>query len=267
MAAQASTPIRRTASRFVGWLSDRGIPGFLRRPVFATYCLLTRADASEARLDYRGYTSLSAFFVRRLKEGARTIAADPAVLPSPCDGRVQAAGAAEAGRMLQAKGVDYPVEELLAGAAAPAEIQDAQTWTLYLSPRDYHRVHAPLEATLEEVRWVPGARYSVAPKVAARLQGLFALNERAVLKLSTPRGPYFLVMVGALNVGRIRVLGVAPDGPAPSPPRRFARGEELARFEMGSTVILVLPRALGFAPLPELTPGTPLRLGEPIGRT
>ena len=265
MADRASTPLRAALSHAVGWLADLGIPGFLRRPVFGTYCLLTGADASEARLPYRGYTSLAGFFVRRLKEGARTVDADPEVLPSPCDGRVQATAEVAAGRMLQAKGVHYEVGDLLAGAAGELELDGAQTWTIYLSPRDYHRVHAPLEGTLEEVRWVPGARYSVAPKVAARLRGLFALNERAVLRFGTDRGPYFLVMVGALNVGRIRVLGVPPGQALPAP-RRFERGEELARFEMGSTVILVLPRALGLRPLEGLEPRTPLRLGQAIGR-
>jgi phosphatidylserine decarboxylase len=135
---------------------------------------------------------------------------------------------------------------------------------MYLAPRDYHRVHAPLECNLDQVLWVPGARHSVAPRVALRLAGLFAINERAVLRLEIDAGPLFLVMVGALNVGRIRVVGVEPGGQVAAP-RTFSRGDELARFEMGSTVILVLPRNLEYSPL-DLVPGSPVRLGQAIGR-
>jgi phosphatidylserine decarboxylase len=259
-----TTPARRALSACAGWLADRRIPTPLRRAVFGAYCAATGADAGEAQLAPAGYASLNAFFLRRLKEGARVFDPDPAVLPSPCDGRLQAAGMVTAERILQAKGVDYSVRELLSGADGGADLEGALAFTLYLSPRDYHRVHAPLAGLLEEVRWVPGARFSVAPRVAARLGGLFALNERAVLRFADERGPFFLVMVGALNVGRIRVVGVAP-GASPSPPRPVRRGEEIARFEMGSTVVLVMPRAHGLAAEP-LEPGAPVRLGQALAR-
>ena len=210
------------------------------------------------------YPSLNAFFLRRLKDGARPQDPDPGALLSPCDGRVQAAGLVEGERLLQAKGVDYALDDLLSGAARGADVAGALALTLYLGPSDYHRVHAPLTGVLEQVLWVPGARYSVAPKVAARVRGLFARNERAVLSFATERGPFWLVMVGALNVGRIRVVGVEP-GCSPPPARAFQRGAELARFEMGSTVILILPRAQGF-PLPALEPGTAVRLGQALAR-
>jgi phosphatidylserine decarboxylase len=112
------------------------------------------------------------------------------------------------------------------------------------------------------VRWCPGARYSVAPGVLARRARVLSINERAALRFSTERGPFWLVMVGALNVGRIRVVGVEP-GRAGSP-RRFERGEELARFELGSTVVLVAPRT-GPKPLATLALARPVRMGEPIG--
>ncbi len=260
MRNHAATPVRRALSLAVGWLADRRVPTPLRRLVFGAYCRATGADAAEADLPPAGYPSLNAFFVRRLKPGARTLDPDERTLASPCDGRVQVHGEVQASRILQAKGVDYSVADLLAGAARTEDLEGALALTLYLSPRDYHRVHAPFEAELTEVRWVPGARYSVAPRVASRLRGLFAKNERAVLAFATPRGRAYLVMVGALNVGRIRVVGVEP-GESPGGPRAFARGAELARFEMGSTVILVLPRALGYRALP-LAHGDPVRLGQ-----
>jgi len=261
--ASLKTPVRRALSHAFGWIADRRIPGFLRKPVFGAYCAFTGADASEAQLELDGYTSLNAFFVRRLKADARPFEPAEQILPSPCDGGVQATCMLEDGRLLQAKGVDYPVADLLAGADKGVDLDGAHAWTLYLSPRDYHRVHAPTAATLTDVVWVDGARYSVQPSVAASVRGLFAANERAVLRLMTDRGPYFLVMVGALNVGRIHVVGV-DRGRAPAAPRELARGDELARFEMGSTVILVVPRAVGFRPGP-LAPGSAVRLGRPIG--
>ena len=123
-------------------------------------------------------------------------------------------------------------------------------------------MHAPLAAHLEEVRWLPGERRSVAPGVLARVPGVLASNERVVLVLRGGPVPVWLVMVGALNVGRIRVVGVEP-GSAPPQPLAFARGAELARFEMGSTVVLIVP---GANPLSVLAAGASVRLGEPLAR-
>lgn len=257
--------IRRRMSHVAGWLADRRIPGPLRRPLIGAYCRATGADPGEAQLEPRGYTSLGAFFVRRLRPGARPVHPDPLVLPSPCDGRIQAVGPIREGSMLQAKGQDYPVRELLAGLGEDVDLEGAHQWTIYLSPRDYHRVHAPEDGALTEVRWVPGERRSVAPKVALRRERLFATNERVVMRLETERGPLLLVMVGALNVGRIRIVGL---GQGESPPRdapiRFERGDELGRFELGSTVILIAPRG-DASPATGIEEGRALRLGEAIG--
>jgi phosphatidylserine decarboxylase len=196
--------------------------------------------------------------VRRLKPGARALDPDPRALLSPCDGTLQALGHIERGALLQAKGQGYSVAELLGASGQEAELEGAWTATIYLSPRDYHRVHAPLSAELEEVRWLPGERRSVAPRVLERVPRVLATNERAVLVLRGERAPFHLVMVGALNVGRIRVVGVEP-GRSPVRPLAFARGAELARFEMGSTVVLIGP---GMKALPGLTPGDRVRLGQ-----
>jgi phosphatidylserine decarboxylase len=227
--------------------------------VYGGYCRWTGADASEAELPLDGYPSLGAFFVRRLKSGARALDADPGFLLAPCDGTVQAIGTIESGALLQAKGMSYTLEELL---GERVELDGAFTATIYLSPRDYHRVHAPLATRLRAVRWIPGERRSVAPGVLARIPRVLSTNERAVLTLSGPAQPLYLVMVGALNVGRIRVLGVEP-GTSPTTPLSFERGGELARFEMGSTVVLITP---GARALPEIIAGTKLRLGERLAR-
>lgn len=255
---------RHTLSRSVGWLTDRRIPEPLRAPIYGAYCRFTGADASEAQLPYRGYASLGAFFVRRLQPGARPLESDGHTLISPCDGTIQRIDPIEDGTLLQAKGSTYTVAELLAGADAETPVEGGHAWTIYLSPRDYHRVHAPEDSRLHEVRWVAGHRHSVAPGVLERRERVLSTNERAVLRLESERGPYFLVMVGALNVGRIRVVGVE-HGTSPDAPLPFERGAELARFEMGSTVVLVYPRGSA-TPLAGLEPGTPVRLGNALGR-
>jgi phosphatidylserine decarboxylase len=262
----AATPLRRTASRLIGWISDRRVPRMLRAPIYRGYARVYDVDLGELRLPLEEHPSFTAFFVRRLADGARRFPLDPALLPSPCDGTLQASDPVDSGSILQAKGRPYPVRELLAGADHEVELEGGHAWTIYLSPRDYHRVHAPVDASLSEIRWQPGARYSVAPKVLAARPKVLSINERAVLRLETARGPLFLVMVGALNVGRIRVVG-AETGRSGSlePPRKFARGDDLARFEMGSTVVLVAPRG-GPRPVEGLALGQRIRMGDVIGR-
>ena len=256
--------LRRQLSLFVGWLADRRVPRFLRKTLYKGFARITGADPSQAQLPLDGYTSLGAFFVRRLKDGAREIDERPDRLVSPADGTLQAFDPIENDTILQAKGQTYRVSELLGDEEDAARLAGGLAWTIYLGPKDYHRVHSPWSATLRNVRWLGGDRRSVAPNVLARTERVLATNERAVLELDTENGPCFLVMVGALNVGRIRVVGVAPNAPAPTPPRAFERGAELARFEMGSTVVLLLPRD-AFAPEP-LALGSALRQGQALAR-
>lgn len=259
------TPLRTTLSQLVGWLADRRVPRPLRGPLYRGYARATGADLHESRGPLTIYPSLGAFFVRRLVDGARPIDGDPERLVSPVDGRLQAVGLVGAGSLLQAKGHRYPVRELLAGVGADLELEGACAWTLYLGPADYHRIHAPESGRLVEARWVGGGRHSVAPKVLAR-RAVLATNERCVLRLETDRGPILMVLVGAWNVGRIRVVGVEPgwDGPLPKP-AKFARGEELARFELGSTVILITPPGVAQSTLGDETLGR-VRLGRAVGR-
>lgn len=259
-----ATPLARTSSRVCGWLADRKLPTFLRAPVYRAYARATGADLSELRLELADHPSLGAFFIRRLKDGARSFPADPAILPSPVDGRVQSLCRVERGSVLQAKGRPYTVEELLGDAGFAREVDGGSCWTIYLSPRDYHRIHAPVSGALASLTWLPGALHSVAPKVLERRPKVLSINERAVLRLETDRGPFFLVAVGALNVGRIRVVGVEPHASAPKPALRFDRGDELARFEMGSTVVLLSPRG-GFEAASGLAVGDALKMGQPIG--
>jgi phosphatidylserine decarboxylase len=260
-----ATPLRRALSLAVGWAMDRRIPTGLRARAYRGYARAFGANLEDARGPLEIYPTLGAFFVRRLVDGARSFPSDPNVLPAPCDGAVQSVSRIESGSLLHAKGRAYSVEQMLAGCASAAELEGGQAWIVYLSPRDYHRVHCPLDARLVELAWAAGARYSVAPKVLERRRVL-DVNERAVLCMESGGLRWYLVMVGALNVGRIRVVG-APSGRTGKlqRPLEYARGDELARFEMGSTVVLVFPPR-SFVAGNGLEQHKPLRMGEPIGR-
>ncbi|MCY2961617.1 MAG: archaetidylserine decarboxylase [Planctomycetota bacterium] len=256
---------RRGLSRLVGWATDRRVPRFLRGTVYGGFARYAGADLSEVRLAIDDFPSLGAFFIRELKAGSRPIDPHPDALVSPVDGTIQTVCAIEQGTVLQAKGRSYPVAELCGGLEQGLELEGGSAWTVYLSPRDYHRIHAPIAARLDAARWIDGERFSVAPKVLDRRRVL-DVNERCVLRLESARGTFLLVLVGALNVGRIRVVGVQPSY-APQPVRpgsRFERGAELARFEMGSTIVLIAPRGVA-SPTASLASGQGVRLGARIG--
>jgi len=137
------TPFKRSLSRATGWLADRKIPTPLRAPLYRSYCRFTGADLDEVRPPLHSYPSLGAFFVRELVEGARPIEADPGLLPSPVDGTVQALDPVTEGSILQAKGRPYPVRDLLGAVGEDIDLEGGFAWTIYLSPRDYHRIHSP----------------------------------------------------------------------------------------------------------------------------
>jgi phosphatidylserine decarboxylase len=252
------------SSRLVGWLADRPLPGFLRAPAWRLFARAVGADLAEVERPLHAYPSLSAFFVRHLRAGSRRVDADPDVLPSPVDGRVQhLMEVGVDGEVLQAKGQPYRVDELL-GPLAPASLVGWRCWTLYLSPRDYHRIHCPFDGELVDVAWIGSERHPVAPRVLARRPRVFVRNARAVLRLSERGRTSYMVFVGALNVSRIKVEGV-PSGGTPARPLHFVRGQEIGRFELGSTVILVTPPT-GPRPLAGLGPESPVHMGAAIGR-
>lgn len=257
--------VKRRFSLAAGWLADRRVPAPLRGPLYRTYARLTGAELHEMRGRLRDHASLGAFFVRRLADGARPIETDPALMPSPVDALVQASSPVSEGEVVEAKGRRYPIRELLAGVGEDVDLEGGHQFTLYLGPKDYHRIHSPVDGRLIEARHVDGERHSVQPKVLERRRVL-PVNERVVLRLQTDRGPLFLVLVGAVVVGRIRVVGLDPlhRGPV-EPPRPFARGEELGRFEMGSTVVVVAPPGM-LEPLAAGAEGATPRMGEAIAR-
>lgn len=212
-------------------------------------------DLSEAlRPDPMSYDTFNDFFVRELGPGAREVDRDPCAIVSPADGRISQIGALDGDTILQAKGQGYSASELLGGSPERAgPFEGGSFCTIYLSPRDYHRVHMPRDGTLREMVHVPGRLFTVAPFATRTIPGLFARNERVAAIFDTEDGPLAVVLVGAINVAAIETtwagLVTPPAGravnvtryPDAGPAVRIRRAEEMGRFNMGSTVILLLP--------------------------
>ena len=229
-------------------------------------------DLSEAaEPDPRAYPSFNAFFTRALKPGARIADPDPSALLMPADGHVSQCGDIVDGRIFQAKGQSYTAAELLGDAEAARPFADGLFATVYLSPRDYHRVHMPWTGTLRETVHVPGRLFSVGTDAVASVPRLFARNERLACHFDTDFGPMCVVMVGALLVSGVETVWGGVEIPPYGGPittkdyrgrgivvERFA---EMARFNYGSTAIVLLPQ--GVAELaPRLAAEMPVRLGQ-----
>jgi phosphatidylserine decarboxylase len=229
-------------------------------------------DLSEAeQSDPRSYPSFNAFFTRGLRAGARTPDPDPRALLMPADGRISQCGRIEGGRIFQAKGQSFTAGELLADDAAAEPYADGLFATVYLSPKDYHRVHMPWTGRLLETVHVPGRLFSVGPAAVRTVPRLFARNERLVCHFDTGFGPMAVVMVGALLVSGVETVwsGIEIPRYGDAVTARDYRGAditlerfaEMARFNYGSTVIVLLPD--GVASLVEgLGAESPVRLGQ-----
>ena len=229
-------------------------------------------DMSEAAdPDPQHYPSFNAFFTRALKPGARTPDADPRALLMPADGRISQLGKIEDGRIFQAKGQSFTVEELLGDAEAARPYRDGLFATVYLSPRDYHRVHMPWTGTLRDTMHVPGRLFSVGPNAVASVPRVFARNERLACHFDTDFGPMCQVMVGALLVSGVETVWGGVEIPPYGHGIRYrdyrnraiaiTRFSEMARFNYGSTVIVLLPPGVAeFAS--GLQAESPVRLGE-----
>ncbi|MEQ1511414.1 MAG: archaetidylserine decarboxylase [Lysobacteraceae bacterium] len=226
-----------------------------------------------AEPDPRAYPTFNAFFTRALKTGARVPDANPNALLMPADGHISQCGNIVDGRIFQAKGRSFTATELLGDEAAAAPFADGVFATVYLSPRDYHRVHMPWAGTLRETLHVPGRLFSVGTDAVKSVPRLFARNERLVCHFDTDFGPMCQVMVGALLVSGVETVWSGVEIPAYGDriARKDWRGQnialdrfaEMARFNYGSTVIVLLPK--GAATLSGLLkPETPVRLGQAL---
>ena len=267
---------KQALTTFAGWVArkERGAvtTGIIRR--FVRRYNVNMAEALNP--DIASYKSFNDFFTRALKPGARPLA--KAELICPVDGAISQFGRIERDQVFQAKGHRYSTTTLVGGDAQLArQFDDGLFATLYLSPRDYHRIHMPCDGRLLRMIHVPGELFSVNPTTARGVPGLFARNERVVCVFEGPRGPFVLVLVGATIVGSMATVwhGLV-NPPRPGHLRdwtyadqeiRLQQGEEMGRFLLGSTVVMLFPKdapgaggALAFNPAWQ--PAGPIRLGE-----
>lgn len=260
--------VGRLADCKTGWVKNRFISWFNRQ-----YQINMTEAVEENPL---AYPSFNAFFTRALKPQARPIDSDPDVLISPADGAISQLGKIEHGRIFQAKGRDYGLTTLLGGDLKRAEpFINGEFATIYLSPKDYHRVHMPISGVLRETVYVPGDLWSVNQVTAEGVDQLFARNERLVAIFDTEIGPMAMVLVGAMIVAGIEVVWQGQVAPVLKTPlvlgKRYedlitlTRGEEMGRFKLGSTVILLFgENALQWNS--ELSAGSGVKLGRGIAK-
>ena len=266
---------KNALSRAVGAATRLPLPGPVGPGVMAAFARRYRIDLTECG-ELSSFRTFGEFFARPLKEGLRPVAPGDEVVVSPVDAVVSEAGVSEGGRMVQAKGIDYTVPALLGDERMGGRLSGGSYTTLYLSPRDYHRIHFPLGGKVVGWRYVPGKLWPVNEASVRTVPGLFTVNERLVTFLDSPLGLVAIVAVGATVVGRVRatfdpevpvtnLVGAVPRSRDYTRPIPVAKGQELGAFEMGSTVILVFePGRVAFDP--SLVPGARVRVGQAIGR-
>ncbi|MES2361466.1 MAG: archaetidylserine decarboxylase [Pseudomonadota bacterium] len=268
---------KQALTAFAGWVASRE-RGWVTTEIIRRFVAKYQVNMDEALdPDIASYRSFNDFFTRALKAGARPLAA--ADLVCPVDGAISQFGAIARDQIFQAKGHSYSTTAVVGGdAALAAQYQDGSFATLYLSPRDYHRIHMPCDGRLARMIYVPGELFSVNPVTARGVPGLFARNERVVCVFESARGPFVLILVGATIVGSMATAwhGVVnpPRGKAirewhypdePTSAIRLKQGEEMGRFLLGSTVVMLFPKGpLAFNA--DWAPGGAVRLGQAMAQ-
>ncbi len=263
---------KQALTRFAGLVaSTRGGP--LTTRLIAWFVRRYKVNMAEAAdPDVRNYATFNEFFTRALKVGARPLAR--ADLVCPVDGAISQFGRIERDQIFQAKGHHYSTTALVGGdAGLAARFEDGAFATIYLSPRDYHRIHMPCAGRLTRMLYVPGALFSVNPTTARGVPGLFARNERVVCVFESPRGPFVMVLVGATVVGSMATpwhgvvnpprAGKLRDWYYDQNPVELAQGQEMGRFLLGSTVVVLFPEG-GTTFNPQWKTAGGVRLGEPM---
>lgn len=263
-------------SRLAGCVAECRVPWF-KNAFTAWFAKRYQVDMSLAQVeDLRGYEHFNAFFTRALKADARPLDSTPEAILSPADGAFSQLGPIEHGRIFQAKGHSFSVLELLGGDPAnAAPFMGGEFATVYLSPKDYHRVHMPLAGTLREMIYVPGRVFSVNQTTAENVPELFARNERVVCIFDTERGPMALVLVGAMIVASVETVWAGLVTPpkrqlksvrydeAARAPVHLEKGAEMGRFKLGSTVVVLFgPQQIEWAS--QWAAGSPVRMGQAI---
>lgn len=267
---------RKRLSRAIGRVASISVPPPVLQRAIDLYVRAYRVDLSECEVPEKGWGSFNEFFTRPLRHGSRPVDPDPGAIVSPADGLVADCGAIDARASFRVKGRPYDVGELLGDPRDAARFEGGRFAIVYLSPRDYHRVHAPVDGPVRTVRHVGGTLFPVNAIGLEHVPGLFAKNERvAVFQESPLHGEVASILVGAIVVGSVTLRFDAAMRTNDGPPRgtvrylpgrepMLSRGEELGAFRLGSTVLVLTTRAAGVELAVE--PGTVVRMGEAIAR-
>lgn len=255
-------------SRLAGRLANSQTP-WLKDLLIRQFASIYKVDMSEAeRSSLSDYHSFNDFFTRALKPDARPLSTDAQAVLCPADGTVSQLGALRDDQLMQAKGHTYSLSSLAGGLAR--DFANGCFCTVYLAPRDYHRVHLPFNATLTETLAMPGQLFSVNSTTETAIEGLFARNERLVCRFETAFGPMLVVLVGAMIVASIETDWLGPESPYTAEEHTthhlvYERGDEIGRFLLGSTVICCFPA--GSVSLDAgLRPGSTVRMGQTLAQ-
>jgi phosphatidylserine decarboxylase len=268
---------KRFLSRMIGWGARRKLPRPLQSLLLSAYAKAYRLNTAEAEHPIAHYESLQAFFTRSLVEGARPLPADQALVVAPSDGAICDAGLVSDGKLLEAKGSVFTLKELLADDALAARLTGGAYVAIYLSPRDYHRVHFPMSGKVVAWSHIPGQLFPVGSRSVKREPGLFAKNERFVTVVDGTAGCYAVVMVAAVGVGHVTACydsevathdgGFANESARHKTfdsPISIVRGQELGIFNLGSTTVTIFEP--GRVELNDLVSSAQIEMGCPIGR-
>ncbi len=259
-------------SRLCGWFANLRLPPFLLKPLLHLFVRAFQVDMKHAIEPLENYPTFNAFFTRRLQIMARPITSPPHHLVSPVDGTVGQFGTIKNGTLIQAKGQDYPLSELLGDSHKASQYQDGMYLTIYLAPHNYHRIHSMVAGIVDRCSYIPGKLWTVSPLGVNHVPKLFAINERLISYISTSAGECALVKVGATVVGKIKVVYHSVESNCFGAKRGdwtlaegypLKRGTEIGHFELGSTVICLFQK--GQIQLNHLSIGQSLQYGESIG--
>src|SRR5690606_6717696 len=274
--SQYVTP-QLAVSRLAGRFADSDKSPALKNRFTRWFINRYGVDMSEAaEPNPEAYATFNEFFTRALKPGIRPVADAADTFISPVDGAVSQIGQVGDDRVFQAMGQSFSLTELLGGDEGRAKpFAEGEFCTMYLSPKDYHRVHMPLAGTLREMVYVPGKLFSVNPVTAENVPNLFARNERVVCMFDTEAGPMALVLVGAMIVGSVETTWAGVVAPKPSQVTQwqysgkdavhFEKGDEMGRFRLGSTVVMVMPKGAVDWNADQVA-GKTVKMGEAFGK-
>ncbi|PLA74768.1 phosphatidylserine decarboxylase [Hydrogenovibrio sp. SC-1] len=263
-------------SQGMHWLMQVEVP-WIKNTIIKVLTKLYKIDISEAENeDIETYPHFNAFFTRALKADVRPIDDNPQNWCSPVDGVVSQSHPIQGNQLIQAKCHDYTLEALLGGDIGYAQnFINGDAAVIYLSPKDYHRIHMPTDAQLLSMTYVPGDLFAVNPATVRSIPGLFARNERLIIRFTNDHGDFCLIMVGAIFVGSMETVWEGKITPEYGPTIRhwdyqtdqlhFQKGQEIGRFNMGSTVVLVTP-AEKISSLGQITQNTSIKMGEMLAQ-